>query len=391
MLLTRGNRGITLAFAADMIYAVAHQQHTSQRRTRIQAPITDPATSAQVAHLRYVSDETPGIRRKRAGKGFSYRRPDGALIHDAETLRRIRSLAIPPAWTDVWICPNPNGHIQATGRDAKGRKQYRYHPRWRDVRDETKYARLIAFGEALPRIRKRVDADLARHGLPREKVLATVVHLLETTLIRVGNEEYAKTNDSYGLTTMRNEHVDVSGETIKFQFRGKSGIEHTIGINDRRVARIVKRCKELPGNELFQYIDDNGERQAIDSGDVNGYLEEITGERFTAKDFRTWAGTLLAAMALQGFEAFDSETQAKKNVVQAIERVAERLGNTPSVCRKCYIHPAVLDAYIEGTMLDALKQRTEQEIADGLTELKPEEAAVLAFLQQRLTQEMRER
>ena len=372
-----------------MIYAVMHPQQSHRRQ--IPAPITDPLLSARAAQLRYVSDTWPGIRRKRSGKGFSYRAPDGALIHDTETLRRIRSLAIPPAWTDVWICPNPNGHLQATGRDAKGRKQYRYHPRWRDVRDETKYTRLIAFGEALPRIRERVDADLARYGLPREKVLATVVRLLETTFIRVGNEEYAKTNKSYGLTTMRNEHVAISGSTIQFHFHGKSGIEHTIGINDQRVARIVKRCKELPGKELFQYLDDDGERQTIDSGDVNAYLEAITGEHFTAKDFRTWAGTVLAAMALHEFESFDSEAQAKKNLIQAIERVAERLGNTPSVCRKCYVHPAVLDAYLEGAMLEALKQRTEQEIADGLASLKPEEAAVLAFLQQRLTQEMRER
>jgi DNA topoisomerase-1 len=373
-----------------MIHAVTRQQKR-HRRGQIPSPVTDPVASAHAAKLRYVSDTRPGIRRTRAGKGFSYRAPDGTLIHDTETLRRIRSLAIPPAWTDVWICANPNGHIQATGRDAKGRKQYRYHPRWREVRDESKYTRLIAFGEALPRIRKRVNADLARHGLPREKVLATVVRLLETTFIRVGNEEYAKTNRSYGLTTMRNKHVDVSGGTIAFHFRGKSGIEHTIGIEDRRVAHIVTRCKELPGAELFQYLDDEGKRQAIDSGDVNAYLEEITGERFTAKDFRTWAGTVLAAMVLKEFEAFDDEAQAKRNVVQAIERVAGRLGNTPSVCRKCYIHPAVLDAYLEGVMLDALKQRAEQEIADGLHGLKPEEAAVLTLLQQRLSQEMRER
>ncbi|MDQ6604809.1 MAG: DNA topoisomerase IB [Chloroflexota bacterium] len=374
-----------------MIYAVARPQQKPYRRTKTPVPIADPVGSARAAGLRYVSDAKPGIARKRAGKGFSYRTPDGTLIRDAETLRRIRSLAIPPAWTDVWICPIANGHIQATGRDAKGRKQYRYHPLWHEVRDETKYTRMIAFGEALPRIRARVNADLARHGLPREKVLATVVRLLETTFIRVGNEEYAKTNNSYGLTTMRNEHVDVSGGTVEFHFRGKSGVEHTIGIKDPRVARIVKRCKELPGAELFQYLDDDGERQTIDSGDVNGYLYEITGEHFTAKDFRTWAGTLLAAMALQGFEAFDSETQAKKNIVGAIERVAERLGNTPTVCRKCYVHPAVLDGYLEGAMLEALKQRTEQEIADGLHGLKPEEAAVLAFLQQRLTQEMQAR
>jgi DNA topoisomerase-1 len=341
-----------------------------------------------MARLRYVSDTMPGIRRKRAGTGFSYRRPDGTLVHDAETLRRIRALAIPPAWTDVWICTLPNGHLQATGRDAKGRKQYRYHPRWRAVRDETKYTRLVAFGEALPRIRARVEKDLKRPDLPREKVLATVVRLLETTLIRVGNAEYAKANQSYGLTTMRNRHVDVEGATVRFHFRGKSGIDHRIDINDRRLANIVKRCKDLPGAELFQYIDDDGRRQTIDSGDVNAYLHDITGDDFTAKDFRTWAGTLLAAMALQEFERFDSETQAKKNVVQAIERVAERLGNTPSVCRKCYVHPAVLDAYLEGTMLEAVKQRAEQEIADALPGLKPEEGAVLAFLQQRLAREM---
>jgi DNA topoisomerase I len=371
-----------------MTYAVAHTESTPRRRPSLPAPATDPVASAQMARLRYVSDTTPGIRRKRAGTGFSYRRPDGTLVHDAETLRRIRALAIPPAWTDVWICTLPNGHLQATGRDAKGRKQYRYHPRWRAVRDETKYTRLIAFGEALPRIRARVEKDLKRPDLPREKVLATVVRLLETTLIRVGNAEYAKANQSYGLTTMRNRHVAVEGATVRFHFRGKSGMDHRIDINDRRLANIVKRCKELPGAELFQYIDDDGQRQTIDSGDVNEYLHDITGDDFTAKDFRTWAGTLLAAMALQEFERFDSETQAKKNVVQAIERVAERLGNTPSVCRKCYVHPAVLDAYLEGTMLEAVKQRAEQEIVDALPGLTPEEGVVLALLQQRLAREM---
>jgi DNA topoisomerase I len=371
-----------------MTYAVMHAEPTPRRRPPPAAPATDPAASAQMARLRYVSDATPGIRRKRAGTGFSYRRPDGTLVHDAETLRRIRALAIPPAWTDVWVCAIPNGHLQATGRDAKGRKQYRYHPRWRAARDETKYTRLIAFGEALPRIRAQVEKDLKHPGLPREKVLATVVRLLETTLIRVGNEEYAKTNNSYGLTTMRNRHVDVEGAAVRFHFRGKSGIDHRIDINDWRLAAIVTRCKELPGAELFQYIDDDGQRQAIDSGNVNDYLHEITGDDFTAKDFRTWAGTLLAAMALQEFEAFDSEAQAKKNIVQAIERVAARLGNTPSVCRKCYVHPAVLDAYLEGTMLEAVTQRAEQEIVDTLPGLTPEEGAILALLQQRLTREV---
>lgn len=329
----------------------------------------------------------PGIRRKRHGERFRYIGTDGRPVHDQETLERITSLAIPPAWTDVWICPLPHGHLHATGRDAKGRKQYRYHPHWRAVRDETKYTRMIAFAHALPRIRAQVKHDLALPGLPQEKVLATVVRLLETTLIRVGNEEYAKTNRSYGLTTLRNRHVDIAGATLRFHFRGKSGIEHTIGINDRRLAGIVRRCRELPGSELFQYLDDDDERQSIDSGDVNDYLREITGEDFTAKDFRTWAGTVLAAMALREFETFDGETPSKKNIVQAIEQVAQRLGNTPSVCRKCYVHPAVLDAYLDGTMLETLRQRAEQEIADALSGLKPEEAAVLTLLQQRLARE----
>ncbi len=371
-----------------MTYAVTQGNPRQQRRAPLPAPVNDPVASARAAGLRYVSDTTPGIRRKRSGMGFNYRGPDGATIRDSATLRRIRSLVIPPAWMDVWICPHPNGHLQATGHDAKGRKQYRYHLRWREVRDETKYTRLIAFGEALPRIRERVDHDLGLRGLPREKVVATVVRLLETTLIRIGNEEYAKTNRSYGLTTMRNRHVDVSGATLRFHFRGKSGIDHTIGINDRRIARIVKQCKDLPGAELFQYIDHDGHRQSIDSGDVNAYLQDITGQEFTAKDFRTWAGTVLAAMALREFESFDEETQAKRNIVRAIETVAERLGNTPTVCRKCYVHPAVLDAYLDGSMLDTLKQRAEQEMADSLSGLQPEEAAVLVFLRQRLMREM---
>ncbi len=349
--------------------------------------ITDPVESAKAAGLRYVNDSMPGIRRERDGDEFVYIGPDGQPITDEKTLERIKSLGIPPAYTDVWICPTPRGHIQATGRDAKGRKQYRYHPRWREVRDETKYTRMIAFGQALPHIRARVDQDLSLPGLPRAKVLATVVRLLETTLIRVGNPEYARDNKSFGLTTMRDRHVDISGSKVQFHFRGKSGKTHTIDIKDRRLANIVKRCRDIPGYELFQYVDEDGQRQTIDSADVNEYLREITGQDFTAKDFRTWAGTVLAALALQEFEAFDSETQAKKNIVRAIERVAERLGNTPSICRKCYVHPAVLDSYLEGSMLDALQQRTEQELIDALHELRPEEAAVMALLQQRLVRE----
>lgn len=349
--------------------------------------ITDPVQSAKAAGLRYVSDEMPGIRRKRAGKNFSYIGLDGKPIRDPEELQRIKSLGIPPAYTDVWICPLPNGHIQATGRDAKGRKQYRYHPRWREVRDETKYGRMLAFGAALPQIRERVNQDLELPGLPRAKVLATVVRLLGTTLIRVGNDEYAKQNKSFGLTTMRDRHVEINGATVKFRFRGKSGKNHSIALTDRRLARVVKRCRDIPGYELFQYIDDNGERQTIDSADVNEYLREITDQDFTAKDFRTWAGTVLATLTLQECEAFESETQAKKQIAQAITAVAERLGNTPSICRKCYVHPAVIDSYLDGTMIESLQQRVEQELYDAAEGLEPEERAVMRLLKRRLERE----
>jgi DNA topoisomerase-1 len=340
--------------------------------------------AARAAGLRHVDDRGPGIRRVRAGSGFRYTDPDGKPVRLSEELGRIRSLAIPPAWTDVWICPNPAGHLQATGRDARGRKQYRYHPRWRAVRDETKYDRMIAFGQALPTIRERTERDLALPGLPREKVLATVVRLLETTLIRVGNEEYARENHSFGLTTMRDRHAEVSGSSVQFGFRGKSGVRHTIDVNDRRLAAIVKRCRDLPGQELFQYLDDHGRPHAIDSADVNEYLRQVTGQEFTAKDFRTWAGTVLAAAALQEFEAFDSQTQAKHNVMQAIESVAKRLGNTKTVCRKCYVHPGVIEAYLDGSLLQSLSRRMQEEFQQSLRDLRPEEAAVLAFLQQHL-------
>jgi DNA topoisomerase-1 len=315
--------------------------------------------------------------------------PDGRTIRDPEIIGRIKSLAIPPAWRHVWICPLANGHLQATGLDAKGRKQYRYHPRWRQVRDETKYDRLRMFGRALPTVRKRVERDLARPGLPREKILAAVVRLLETTLIRVGNEEYARQNDSFGLTTMRDRHVEVSGSTVTFEFRGKSGIQHVIDVTDQRLARIVKQSQDLPGYELFQYVDEQGARQTIDSADVNGYLKEISGQEFTAKDFRTWAGTVLAARALQEFQAFDSKAQAKRNVMQAIESVAKRLGNTKAVCRKCYIHPAVIDLYMDGGLLHTLNRRVKQELTGSLHGLPAEEAAVLTLLQERLKREER--
>lgn len=361
---------------------------TTKTRSRPKAKSAiriDPLESAKQAGLRYVSDIKPGIRRKRAGKQFIYLDLDGHRIKDPDELERFASLAIPPAWTDVWISPVPLGHIQATGRDDRHRKQYRYHPLWHKVRDETKYGRMMTFGAALPRIRQRVASDLRLPGLPRQKVLATVVRLLERTQIRVGNEEYAQKNGSFGLTTMRDRHVAIDKQTLHFGFRGKSGVYHEIDLADPRLARVVKKCRDLPGQDLFQYLDEDGKPQSIESADVNAYLREIAGEEFTAKDFRTWAGTVLAALALREFEAFDSETQAKKNVVQAIERVAERLGNTPSVCRKCYVHPEIIDSYLDGSMLATLKQRAEQEMTRSLDELRPEEAAVLALLQQRLS------
>jgi DNA topoisomerase I len=269
-------------------------------------------------------------------------------VRDVATLSRIRALAIPPAWRAVWICPRADGHLQATGRDARGRKQYRYHSRWRETRDETKYGRMLEFAAALPAIHRRVGRDLARHGLPREKILATVVRLLETTLIRVGNEEYARENDSFGLTTLRTRQVRVNGSKVRFQFRGKSGVEHAIELEDRRMAAIVKRVRELPGQELFQYVDEDGSLRSVGSADVNAYLKEISGEDFTSKDFRTWAGTLLAARALGRLGGFKSQAQAKRNVVTAVEAVARLLGNTAAVCRKCYIHPAVLEGYLAG-------------------------------------------
>jgi DNA topoisomerase-1 len=348
-----------------------------RRNGRVRAPlIIGLAASARAAGLRYVSDATPGIRRKRAGRHFSYVAPDGAAVTDRDTVRRIKSLAIPPAWTDVWISPHANGHIQATGRDARGRKQYRYHPRWHDVRDETKYGRMVDFAEALPLLRERTDAHLAVAGLPREKVLATVVRLLEATLIRVGNEEYARNNNSFGLTTLRSEHVDIDGSHLRFEFCGKGGKAHSVGVRDRRLARIVKQCQELPGQELFQYVDEDGARQSIDSADVNAYLRETTGQDFTAKDFRTWIGTVLAAMALEETGPAASATEAKRNVIRAVERVAARLGNTVAVCRKCYVHPAVIDAYVDSGL-----PPIGDAVADGEPAgLATEEAAVLALL-----------
>jgi len=358
-----------------------------------QQPIAEPQTAAEAqeaaafAGLRYVTDTRPGIRREKQNGVFVYVDAKGNRITDDKTLGRIRRLAIPPAYTDVWICPNPNGHLQATGRDAKGRKQYRYHARWHDVRNETKYGRMMAFAAALPGIRERVGRDLSLAGLPREKVLATVVRLLETTLIRVGNDEYAKTNKSYGLTTMRDRHVKIEGSELTFTFTGKSGVKHEIGVRDRTLARVVKRSRDLPGYELFQYVDANGEQRTIGSDDVNNYLRDISGESFTAKDFRTWAGTVLAYIALQEIGPFEKDGEAKSNVVKAVERVAKRLGNTKSVCRKSYIHPHVIDAYLEGSLLETLVQRTDKELQASVKGLNAEETAVLAFLKRRLARE----
>ena len=322
--------------------------------------LADPPTAAKVAGLRYVMDDGPGIRRQRAGRGFRYIGPDDKPIRDPQELQRIQALAIPPAWTAVWICPIPHGHLQATGRDEKGRKQYRYHPRWREVRDETKFTQMLAFGAALPLIRKQVERDLALPGLPRPKVLATVIRLLETTLIRVGNEEYRRFNHSFGLTTLRDRHVDFSGATVRFHFRGKSGKMHTVEVTNRRLSRIVKRCQDLPGQELLQYLDDEGQRRPIDSVDVNEYLRQITGQDFTTKDFRTWAGTVLAAQTLRECGICSSATQAKRQIAQAIKAVAARLGNTPAVCRKCYVYPTIVEAYQAGSLLQTLSTLAEQ-------------------------------
>lgn len=336
---------------------------------------------ARASGLHYVHDDGPGYQRHgTTTKTFSYLDAHGKKIHDAAVIKRIRSLGIPPAWKHVWICPLAHGHIQATGIDARGRKQYRYHVHWRAARDENKFHRTIAFGKALPDIRKRTSAHLRLKGLPREKVLALIVQLLEKTLIRVGNAEYARDNQSYGLTTMLDEHAKISGGRVRFDFRGKSGVDHSIVLKDARLARIIKECQDLPQQELFAYLDHDGREVDVKSDDVNDYLRQISGQEFTAKDFRTWNATVLAAKAFQEIKQFDSKAQAKKNVVKAVEEVAKRLGNTRSVCKKSYIHPAVIEAYMDGSLLDTLEQRAKTEMSN-LHSMTPEEAAVLAFLQ----------
>jgi DNA topoisomerase-1 len=345
----------------------------------------DPREAAESAGLVYVSDEDRGFRRERHGDGFDYFKANGDRITDDVTLERLRKLAIPPAWTEVWICPKANGHLQATGRDARGRKQYRYHPQFREVRESTKYEHMLEFARALPAVRGKLAEHMALRGLPREKVLATVVHLLETTLIRVGNDDYARENKSYGLTTLRNPHVKVEGSELRFQFKGKSGKMWRLQVKDRRIARIIRACQELPGQRLFQYRDEDGEVREVTSADVNAYLREITGRDITAKDFRTWAGTVMAALALRECEASATQATQKKNLKEAIERVAARLGNTPTICRKCYIHPEVLNAYVEGALLLEVKDKVEKELREDVATLRPEEAAVLAMLEARLS------
>jgi DNA topoisomerase-1 len=339
----------------------------------------DSEEAARAAQLRYVSDSRPGIRRRVAGTGFFYIDGQDARVEDEAVLTRIRALAIPPAWTEVWICKLSHGHLQASGRDARGRKQYRYHARWRKVRDEAKYDRMLRFGATLPRIREGVDAHLRLAKLSREKVLAIVTRLLETTFIRVGNEEYARTNNSFGLTTLKDRHVKITGAKIRFRFRGKSGKEHEITVANRRLARLVKSCQDLPGQDLFQYIDEDGEPQPIDSGDVNAYLREIAGEDFTAKDFRTWAGTLLTAQLLDEYPAVESVTAAKAASANAVKEVARQLGNTPAICRTCYIHPAILTGFLDQQQLSLWKKTAAA--ANERAGLSPQEATLLRYLE----------
>ncbi|HLJ17634.1 MAG TPA: hypothetical protein VKV15_24270 [Bryobacteraceae bacterium] len=361
-----------------------------RRRPATQEPVLplDTVASAKAAGLRYVTPDSPGILRKRAGKGFRYIGPDGKPVRDKATLDRIRSLVIPPAWESVWICPLANGHLQAVGRDARGRKQYRYHPQYRQIRDQTKFARMLAFGAALGQIRRRVEEDLASPGLTQRKVLATIVRLLDETCVRIGNEEYAKSNDSYGLTTLHDEHADIQGDKLRLRFRGKSGQEHDITLRDRRLAKIVKQCQDLPGEELFQYKTETGEYVKVDSADVNDYLREITGEEFTAKDFRTWHGTGLAAQQLTELGPARTEAEIKRNIVAAVKETANKLGNRPATCRAYYIHPAVFLSYSEQTIFTFLRESAVT--SNGAAEarmLRREELALLRLIEQYVDQD----
>lgn len=337
---------------------------------------------AQEAGLLFVNDGRPGLARRKRGRGFVYVRPDGTLIRSRQDLARIKAIAVPPAWREVWISAEPRGHLQATGRDARGRKQYRYHARWREARSANNFDRMLALGQALARIRRRCSRDLQRPGLPRERVLAAIIRLLDKSLIRVGNREYARDNKSFGLTTLRNRHVTVRGSEIRFQFRGKSGVQHALSVTNPRVAGVVRHLQDLPGQELFQYVDDNGKPVSVGSADVNDYLRQISGEDFTAKDFRTWTATVLAAEALREMPLFEGDAEAKHNVVVAVEEVAARLGNTPAICRKCYVHPAVIDGYLDGTLLSTIAGREGVAIR-RVDQLSSAEVGVLALLRRR--------
>ncbi|WP_275170245.1 DNA topoisomerase IB [Bradyrhizobium sp. CSS354] len=363
-----------------MLRQASNEEQALDRSAEVAATIAEEG-------LRYVSDSAPGYTRKRTGTTFSYYDKDGKRITDAAVIRRIKSIGIPPAYESVWICPSSNGHIQATGLDARGRKQYRYHPKWRELRDQNKYEHIILFAAALPALRERVAADMKRDGLPREKVLATIVSLLEKTLIRVGNAEYAEQNKSYGLTTMRRKHVAVGRGVLRFDFTGKSGKQWKLRVEDKRIVAIVKRCAEIPGHELFKYLDEDGQPRTVDSGDVNAYIKDITGEDFSAKDFRTWAGTVLAALALAEFKKYDSQAEAKRNVVAAIESVSKQLGNTPAICRKCYVHPEVLNAYMSGDLVKMIEAKIAQKFKRQYAKLTSDEIVVLAFLRKRLDSE----
>ena len=353
-----------------------HARKTKQADGKLGEIAAAAMEVAEEAGLRYVSDEQPGYTRKRKGKFFQYFDTEGKLIRDEARLLRIRRLAIPPAYREVWICPFSNGHIQAIGRDDRGRKQYRYHERWRSIRDENKYDRILVFAAALPKIRRRLQADLRLPGLKREKVLATVMELLQRTFIRVGNQEYARQNKSFGLTTMKDHHVKVRGMKLRFRFRGKGGVQHEVDVNDRRIAKIVRKLQDLPGQHLFQYSDDDSQLCDITSQDVNDYLREITGEDFTAKDFRTWAGTVLTAMALNAQGEFASKKEATMSIKNAITAAAKLLGNTPTICRKCYVHPVVLESYLSGHLIEGLKIDDTEEGHD----FDEDERAVLNFL-----------
>ena len=349
-----------------------------------QRPSRDFVASAQAAGLRYVTDSIPGISRRRSGRGFSYVDPEGRVIREREHIRRFRSLVIPPAWSEVWICPVPDGHLQVTARDGRGRKQYRYHPAFRAHRDHTKFERMVTLSDVLWKVRERVERDIARTGVERETVMATIVWLLERTLIRVGSHELAKANNSFGLTTLRNRHVSIDGATLRFEFRGKSGVEHAVAVTDRRIARTVQRCRELPGRELFQYVDAGGRRQIVYADDVNAYLREIAGRDVTAKDFRTWSGTMLAAGLLREMGPAPTKRKAEQNVLRAIDHTAERLGNTRAVCRKYYIHPTLIEAYLEGDVLPPMAKAVWQERRPDGPTLRRHEAEVLAFLKARV-------